>query len=82
MGRPKTEFERTCKRCSTVRYVSHDALKATKQAKAAGWATPLVGRRRQELRANQAVVEQQRQAAETCPQCGSSAYEQREVPIA
>jgi predicted nucleic-acid-binding Zn-ribbon protein len=80
LKRRKTELERTCKRCGTVRYVSHDVAKV-KQAKAAGWATPVVGRKRQELKAHQALVEQQRHAADTCPQCGSSAYDEREVPI-
>lgn len=74
----KTELERTCKRCGTVRYVSPETIK---HPKGVGWATPLVGRKRQEIRANQALIEQQRQAAETCPQCGSSAYDEREVPV-
>jgi ribosomal protein L37AE/L43A len=47
----------------------------------ARWATPLVGRKRQEIRAHHALIEQQRQAAETCPNCGSSAYDEREVSI-
>lgn len=80
------EYKRTCDRCGAERYVPADIAEAKprKQAKMSGWATPLVGRRRQELRSQQALVDMQNatlEQARQCPQCGSSAYSEERVAI-
>jgi hypothetical protein len=80
------EYKRTCTRCQTDRYVPADIAerKPTKQAKAVGWATPIVGKKRQQIRADQAMVNfenQQATEAARCPQCGSASYNEEQIPV-
>jgi ribosomal protein L37E len=76
MGKKNTELERTCLRDGTVWYVQPQTIK---RPKGAGWATPLAGRKRAELNANLAVIDQARRQAGTCPTCGSTSYTERTV---
>jgi predicted nucleic-acid-binding Zn-ribbon protein len=77
----KSELERTCKRCSTVWY-------ARKETKPNRWeiaGAKMSGRRAASYQTQAQMLEQKRdriEAAEQCPQCGSSAYDEREVPLA
>lgn len=80
------EYARTSQRCGKQWYVPADVAEAKprKQAKMAGWLTPIVGAKRQELRAQQAMVAMQNQQmaqAGQCPQCGSSAYNEQRVSV-
>ncbi len=80
------EYQRTCSRCSTSWYVPVEIAEAKpgKQAKAAGWFTPVVGAKRQALNAARAMVEQTNAAIASsgqCPSCGSSAYTQAKLQI-
>ena len=75
------EYQRTCQRCQTTWFVPAEIgeAKPLKKAKGAGWFTPIVGAKRQALRADAALIEQQNRdltAAGQCPQCGSSAFQQ------
>jgi hypothetical protein len=59
-------------------------VKEIKQAKGTGWATPLFGKKRNELRAQAAQIDlANAKAAEAgrCSACGSSAYAEVEVPV-
>jgi hypothetical protein len=80
------EYERTCNRCGTIRYVPAEVaeMRPRKQAKAVGWATPLVGKRRQQIRADQALVDAHNRAisqANQCPNCGSTSYAERRTEV-
>jgi RNA polymerase subunit RPABC4/transcription elongation factor Spt4 len=89
---PKTELERTCKRCDTVWYAQPETTPTIGRQTGTGrWAslkTPLAGkkraelnRRRADLEADRARIAERQQAAGQCPQCGSAAYDERQVPV-
>jgi hypothetical protein len=84
MGKKQpTELQRTCGRCGHVWYVQADA-KEIKQAVGTGWATPLFGKKRNELRAQRAQIElANAKVAEAgrCSGCGSSSFSETEVPV-
>lgn len=80
------EYKRTCARCGHVRYVPADLAEAKprKQAKMVGWATPLVGKKRQTVRAEQALVDahnQQLTDSQRCANCGSASYSEERVSV-
>jgi hypothetical protein len=87
----KTELGRTCKRCSTVWYARKESkpnrseIMGAKMSAAGSRMTIGGGRRAASYQTQAQMLEQKRdriEAAEQFPQCGSSAYEQREVPLA
>lgn len=72
-----SELKRTCTRCGREWYVPTDAAPPRKQAKAVGWFTPIVGKKRQAIRAEQALVDMQNAQsvdATRCRECGSGEY--------
>jgi hypothetical protein len=55
-----------------------------KQAKMVGWATPMIGKKRQTIRAEQALVERHNAdlaQSKQCPSCGSSAFKDKRVKL-
>jgi ribosomal protein S27AE len=86
MGKAKYEYQRTCSRCGDVRFLPAELVEAKprKQALMVGWATPLVGKKRQALRAEKAVVDLQNvqlAEAQRCPACGSGAHTDERVAL-
>jgi hypothetical protein len=88
--RPKTELERTCKRCSTVWYAPKESkpnrweIAGAKMSASGSRMTIGGGRRAASYQTQAQMLEQKRdriEALERCSQCGSSAYDEREVPI-
>ncbi len=80
------EYQRTCSRCDARWFVPAEIAEAQprKQAKMAGWATPMVGKKRQAIRAEQALVDAQNAnlaASRQCPSCGSSSFTEERVAI-
>ena len=83
MGK-KYELQRTCKRCAVVWFVPADQSDPPKKAKGSGLATPLFGKRRNELRAQDAMIavaQAKFDEASRCSGCGSSSYDEIKVPI-
>lgn len=79
-GAIQNEVGRTCNRCHTTWYTT--PTPPIKQAKAAGWATPLIGKKRQTIRAEQAMVallNQQAAQDQRCPGCGSTHYTEEQT---
>ena len=73
------EVRRTCDRCGVVRYVpvALATAKPQKASRLAGWLTPVVGRSRQQLNAERALINDHnaRIAEERrCRSCGSEQY--------
>jgi ribosomal protein S27AE len=82
----KHEYARTCKRCGDQWFVAEDVAKAKprKQARMAGWFVPIVGARRQQLRADGAMIalhNQELAKSRQCPACGSASFDERKVRI-
>lgn len=77
------ELKRSCGRCCNVWYAP-EGLQRRKQAKAVGWATPVFGKKRQQIRAEQALVDSQNAQVDAlgrCPSCGSASFSEERVPI-
>jgi predicted nucleic-acid-binding Zn-ribbon protein len=82
----KHEYSRTCKRCQTQWFVPAAIAEAKprKQARLAGLTTPFFGAKRQQLRAEAAMIDMQNAElakSQQCPQCGSSAYDQKKIRV-
>jgi predicted nucleic-acid-binding Zn-ribbon protein len=80
----KYEYARTCKRCQTQWFVPAAIAEAKpqKQARLAGLTTSFFGAKRQQLRAETAMIElhnQELAKSQQCSACGSSAYNQKKV---
>lgn len=87
MRKGRYEYRRTCSRCGNTRFLPADVVEAepVKHAKMVGWLTPVVGKKRQLIRAEKAMIEAQNvnlADVNRCPECGSSAWEQERVSIA
>jgi hypothetical protein len=80
----KYEYARTCNRCQNEWFVPAAIAEAKprKQARMVGWMTPLFGAKRQQLRADAAMIDMQNTElakSQQCPACGSSAYKQQKM---
>lgn len=80
----KYEYARTCSRCQNEWFVPAAIAEAKprKQARAVGWMTPIIGSKRQTLRAEAAMIDMQNAElakSQQCPACGSSAHKQKKV---
>ncbi len=79
MSAPAGEVRRTCTRCGSVRYVPVAVARAKPQkaSRLAGWLTPVVGRKRQQLNAERSLIaDHNARIAEErrCRSCGSEQY--------
>ncbi|MBA3875647.1 MAG: hypothetical protein C0498_01700 [Anaerolinea sp.] len=84
LRRPVTEYRRTCRRCGVVRYVpvAIATAKPQKASRLAGWLTPVVGRRRQQVNAERSLIaDHNARIAEErrCRSCGSESYDEEEA---